>query len=432
MRGGHHPPQTVFAAEVFGNDQTVFIGGVLLFFHHQTADPSAVGKPGEAAFLPAVGDPEKVHLHAGDGIARGGVGHQPELAVFEIFFDQRQAPDPQADRVGIAVPGLGDDQISPGLLTGERDLYSFEPMLRIGRKRGLPLGDCLAEVFLFRFRLVHQPPADTLDIGRNTLVLDLVGILPLMGTEIVLDIRDQFGDFHGIGGETNRLGIAVFPDQSGGGAGGFGLDRLERPPIADDLLHWAATEGLAKTAANIGGVETAAKTGTTNYSEDDIRRLGLRYNAIGDLWVCGYTPSQTITYWYGYDKITSEYHNTTATWTIRDTFYRNLAENLFDRTGESFPIPSSVVKVGVVRGSIPLKLANEYTPADNVVYGYFDVENVPKEEDINYSSLPNVSNFSGKMNGNKVTLTWSGISADSLFNVYFEDSFGSDGYDIYF
>ncbi len=201
--------------------------------------------------------------------------------------------------------------------------------------------------------------------------------------------------------------------------------------IINNALHWAATEGLAKTAANIGGVETAAKTGTTNYSEDDIRRLGLRYNAIGDLWVCGYTPSQTITYWYGYDKITSEYHNTTATWTIRDTFYRNLAENLFDRTGESFPIPSSVVKVGVVRGSIPLKLANEYTPADNVVYGYFDVENVPKEEDINYSSLPNVSNFSGKMNGNKVTLTWSGISADSLFNVYFEDSFGSVGYDIY-
>ena len=201
--------------------------------------------------------------------------------------------------------------------------------------------------------------------------------------------------------------------------------------IITSALNWAANDGLAKSAAKIYGVDIAAKTGTANFTEETKQKYGLAYDAVNDLWVCGYTPTQTITFWYGYDKIYPDYHSTSTSWRVRDSFYLNLADNLFDKNGATFDMPSSVVKVGVVRGSIPLKVANEYTSPDNIEYGYFDAENVPKESDVNYSNLPNVSNLSAKMSGNTVTLSWSGISADSLFNVQYEDSYGSVGYDIY-
>ena len=71
----------------------------------------------------------------------------------------------------------------------------------------------------------------------------------------------------------------------------------------------------------------AAKTGTTNFDSATIKANGLSSKAVNDLWVCGYTPTQTITFWYGYDQIYKGYHSTTATWTVRDNFYKNLAEN---------------------------------------------------------------------------------------------------------
>lgn len=196
--------------------------------------------------------------------------------------------------------------------------------------------------------------------------------------------------------------------------------------IINYSLNWSATEGLAKSAAGISGVQTAAKTGTSNFDEATRKRYHLSSKAVNDLWVCGYTPKQTITFWYGYDSITKG-HSTTSSWSTRDKFYRNLAENLFDKDGSSFERPSSIEEVSVVRNSIPLKKA-----LYGGVVGYFRKGTGPDETGTEQAEqLPSVSGVTSSISGNTVHLKWNGISAEDMVNLNFDDSYGTLGYDIY-
>lgn len=196
--------------------------------------------------------------------------------------------------------------------------------------------------------------------------------------------------------------------------------------IINYSLNWSATEGLAKSAAGISGVQTAAKTGTSNFDEATRKRYHLSSKAVNDLWVCGYTPKQTITFWYGYDSITKG-HSTTSSWSTRDKFYRNLAENLFDKDGSSFARPSSIEEVSVVRNSIPLKKA-----LYGGVIGYFRKGTGPDETGTEQAEqLPSVSGVTSSISGNTVHLKWNGISAEDMVNLNFDDSYGTLGYDIY-
>ena len=202
--------------------------------------------------------------------------------------------------------------------------------------------------------------------------------------------------------------------------------------IINYALSWSVTDGLAKSAANIGGVQVAAKTGTSNFDSETIRKHHLSSKAINDLWVCGYTPKYTLTMWYGYDKIYKEHYSTTADWTTRDRFYKNLAENLFDKDGSTFEVPSSIEAVEVVKNSNPLKLATDYTPASMKVTGYFRKGTAPEESsNISENKLPNVSNVKSSVSGNTVTLSWDGISAEQMLDFDYDESFGTLGYDIY-
>lgn len=193
-------------------------------------------------------------------------------------------------------------------------------------------------------------------------------------------------------------------------------------------LNWSVTNGLARSAANIGGVATAAKTGTSNFDAKTIKDNHLSSRAVNDLWVCGYTPDYTLTMWYGYDKIYKDHYSTTSSWSTRDRFYRNLAENLFDKNGKQFERPSSIEEVAVIKNSIPLKKANY-----GGVIGLFRKGTAPTEtgsEDTD--PIPSVTNVKSTItNNNTVNLTWTGLSADDMLNLYVDDSFGTLGYDIY-
>lgn len=201
--------------------------------------------------------------------------------------------------------------------------------------------------------------------------------------------------------------------------------------IINYALNWSVTDGLAKSAGNISGVSVAAKTGTSNFDSKTIRDNKISSKAVNDLWVCGYTPTQTITFWYGYDKLYKEHYSTTATWSIRDRFYRNLAENLFDKNGKTFTAPASIETVQVVKNSNPLRLATAATPDYMKVTAYFRKGTAPTETSKEYDSLPSVSNVKSKVNGNSVELKWDGLSAEDMLNLNPDENFGSLGYDIY-
>ena len=200
--------------------------------------------------------------------------------------------------------------------------------------------------------------------------------------------------------------------------------------IINYSLNWSVTTGLAKSAANIGGVEVAAKTGTTNFDDATIRANKLSSKAVNDLWVVGYTPKHTISFWYGYSSLSKGY-STTATWNVRDKFYYNLANNLFDKDGSKFTVPSSIEAVNVVKNSIPLKLASSSTPDDMKATGYFRKGTAPTETAATYDTLPSVTSVKSSINENTVSLSWDGISAEKILELSPDESFGSLGYDIY-
>ena len=131
--------------------------------------------------------------------------------------------------------------------------------------------------------------------------------------------------------------------------------------------------------------------------------------------------------WYGYDKIDKQHYSTTASWNTRDSFYKNLANNLFDKDGSEFTKPSSIDEIYVVPGSIPLKKAG-----NSGTLGYFRKGTGPTQVgSVESEKLPSVSDVTSKVSGNSVTLSWNGISSNDLLEYTFEDDYGTIGYDIY-
>ncbi len=156
----------------------------------------------------------------------------------------------------------------------------------------------------------------------------------------------------------------------------------------------------------ISGVQYAAKTGTSNFDEETKAAHGLKSTAINDLWEVGYDQEYAIGMWFGYEKIYSDHYFTTANWSDRTALWNAIARGIFEKTGKTFKAPDSVVKVKVVRGSDPLKLASDYTPSDQVLYEYFKKGTEPTETDNTNMKIPDVSGLSAKVNGQTVTLSW--------------------------
>lgn len=176
-----------------------------------------------------------------------------------------------------------------------------------------------------------------------------------------------------------------------------------------DCLVSAVKEGVSNGAA-VNGVNVAAKTGTTNYDEETMRKAGLPNGAINDAWIVGYDPDVAVGLWYGYEKINKKYYTTTTSGVIqRSRLYKAVGNVVFKKNGKNFKAPDSVVKVAIEKGSNPAKLAAEGTPESRIVYEYFKKGTEPTETSSTYTKLSNISNLKASYDeSNKsVSLTWS-------------------------
>ncbi|MGN0144754.1 MAG: penicillin-binding transpeptidase domain-containing protein, partial [Clostridium sp.] len=195
-----------------------------------------------------------------------------------------------------------------------------------------------------------------------------------------------------------------------------------------DTLVTAVQSGLS-SGAKLSGYNIAAKTGTTNYDEETIKKLGLPSDAIPDSWLIGYDSEISIGLWYGCEKASkTQYLKSTNAVVNRGKLFRAIAKEVLTK-GNTFEVPDSVVKVAIEKGSNPAKLASESTPKSQIVYEYFKKGTEPTETSIKYSKLDNVSNLSGEYNVSdmSMTLSWSPTSSKDTDS----EEYGALGYKIY-
>lgn len=204
--------------------------------------------------------------------------------------------------------------------------------------------------------------------------------------------------------------------------------KSDKKQVMSDSTAYMISSVL-KDVALTGGTpkNVACKTGTTNYDDKTMASKNLPSDAIRDSWVIGYSTKTVIGMWYGYDFIDSEYCLRNIPATIqKDKLFKALVNSgAMESNREDFKQPNSVVKLGIIEGSNPAKVAPAgYT--GKVVYEYFKKDHQPEVQEEKKISTP--TKLKATYDGNKtVTITWNGVNPPEGNNT----SYGTFGYNIY-
>ncbi|MDR5044972.1 PBP1A family penicillin-binding protein [Bacillus thuringiensis] len=111
-----------------------------------------------------------------------------------------------------------------------------------------------------------------------------------------------------------------------------------------DMLRTFISSGLG-TTANIGYLDIAGKTGTTNYSLEQIAQYNLPESATRDSWFAGYTPQYTMAVWTGYTKDSKDDYISSKNTKIAQLIFKEMMSK-FATDKSRFKMPNSVVQEG--------------------------------------------------------------------------------------
>ena len=201
--------------------------------------------------------------------------------------------------------------------------------------------------------------------------------------------------------------------------------------MISDMLVTTGKQAMGRYA-NINGVEYAAKTGTTNFSEEKKAELGLsNTNAINDYWVVGFNTQYAIAVWYGYDTTTKEYYNSLNS-AQHERLFQAVGNGIFT-TNNKFSMPSGVVAVEVELECPEAMLPSAYTPSNLRRTELFVRGTEPTNVSTRFAKLSDVSNLSANNTGNVVNITWNAastpeINSESYLKSYYRPVFENDGY----
>lgn len=196
-----------------------------------------------------------------------------------------------------------------------------------------------------------------------------------------------------------------------------------------DILITAVQDGLS-SGARVSGVTVAAKTGTSSYEDSTKQYYHFPGNAINDAWIVGYDPEYAIAMWYGYEKNKEGYYITDVQAVVnRGKLYQDLGNAVFNKNGQQFEVPNSVVRVGVEAGSNPPSLPSASTPEDQIVYEYFKKGTEPTETSSKYNKIATPTGLKVSYNEKKeqITITWNKQNTPTANLDY-----GDFGYKIYY
>lgn len=179
-------------------------------------------------------------------------------------------------------------------------------------------------------------------------------------------------------------------------------------------------EDTSKSAVgmNINGVNYCAKTGTTDYDLDYIKKNNLPKNAISNRWIASFNDSYAIALWYGYEYNSKDYYMTMLT-TGQKYLFQAIAKKVYTKKS-TWEKPDNVVEVEVETELPEAKLASEFTPKANKVKSLFIDGKQPTEVSTRFSKLDNVTNLNYDDNTN--TLSWDAIKTPDFIDESYLDN----------
>ena len=185
----------------------------------------------------------------------------------------------------------------------------------------------------------------------------------------------------------------------------------------------------------VSGTQIATKTGTSSYDDKALKEYGVPSTTIRDSWVATYSPDYTLSFWYGYDELYSDYYNTMSSATTnRNKIQGVLLNNLFEKNSK-FTNPGGISSVKVELETIPAQLASEYTPDDLVETHLFIKGTEPSEVSPRFAKLSDPTDVKVIETNNGATLSWTSpgipeVSTEEYLQNYFTTNYGkySDKY----
>ncbi|MCQ6277883.1 transglycosylase domain-containing protein [Bacillus sp. EB600] len=176
-----------------------------------------------------------------------------------------------------------------------------------------------------------------------------------------------------------------------------------------DMLKSVLKSPGTGVAANIPGLPIAGKTGTTNYSDEDLRKFHISSSkSVPDAWFTGYSTNFTISVWTGYkDQRTPIPPGDNQK--IAQYIFKNLMSYVSKGVSTpDFTVPSSVQKVRIEKGTMPPVLASSYTPDSQVTYEYAVKGHAPKNVSTKYIKLSAPTNAAAKYDqeAKQIVLSW--------------------------
>lgn len=190
-----------------------------------------------------------------------------------------------------------------------------------------------------------------------------------------------------------------------------------------DMLRDVVSDkpGSSGSRANVPGIDVAGKTGTTNYSDDELRTYGLASDAVPETWFAGYTTQYSVAIWSGYEKRSDAMTTWEERW-LPQVLFSEVMGSISDNP-DRFTKPNSVVEATIEVGTNPVKLASAATPAEKRRTELFVKGAEPTEVSTNYEveekedtlEAPGVSASINE--AGQIAISWSHSSDDASFEV---------------
>lgn len=146
-------------------------------------------------------------------------------------------------------------------------------------------------------------------------------------------------------------------------------------------------------AAKVDGLYQAGKTGTTNYTDDQLKQIGVNNStfAAPDGWFAGMTPQYSLAAWVGYDNPYEQGHYLTLEQSrIPQQIYAEMMRFMMrDKTISDWHQPESVVKAEIEKYTDPIKSPGPNTPSSMRSSELFIKGTEPSETSLAYGRTLN-------------------------------------------